>query len=67
MLLRVSQKRIPNFFETQILKIPDIRGCEMSDAGMQQCHPQSQIDDPPKIQAQLRETLRPYSSRKRPD
>lgn len=65
--LRVSPKRIPNFLKTQILKIPDIRGCEMVDAGMQQCHPRSQIDDPPKIQARLREIPRPYSSRKRPD
>ena len=33
---------------------------------MQQCHSQSQVDDPPKIQARPFEIPRPYSSRKRP-
>ncbi len=56
--LRVSAKRIPNFLKTQILKIPDIRGGEMGDTGMQQCHPQSQIDDPPECKALLAKSPR---------
>ena len=39
----------------------------MCDARMQLCHPQAQVDDPPKIQARLREIPRLYSSHTRPN